>query len=118
MPEQRLCVLIQACEQVQHMWTSAYFTVQNSAAGTATRVARVRAEHPNPLHYSRAFDTHTQAPRCLVEIAWPSRGNAKVLPLPTLPLDKQKTLWLSGEGAGLLGRWDLRAWVRIPRVPF
>ena len=48
------------------------------------------------IHTYIRTHTHTPAPRCLAESALSSRGNAKLLPLPTLSLDKQKTLWPSG----------------------
>ena len=31
---------------------------------------------------------------------------------------QQMTLWPSGQGVGLLSRWGLPAWVRIPQVSF
>ena len=63
--------------------------------------------------------THTSTEvRGLAEIAWPSRGNTIVLPGPTLPCHKQKVLWPSGYGVGLLSRWGLPAWARTPQVAF
>ena len=42
--------------------------------------------------------------------------DSPVMIMPVLPISW--TLWPSGQGVGLLSRWGLPAWVRIPQVSF
>ena len=47
----------------------------------------------------------------------PRKHVAAVL-LAKHPQTSSRTLWPSGQGVGLLSRWGLPAWVRIPQVSF
>ena len=49
-----LCIGVRmhTCSYVKLLWLLRFFLQENSATGTRTRVARVRAEYPNQLDYS------------------------------------------------------------------